>query len=895
MHKGSALDNSPFLSQLVRNHPGWLDELQSSGRLDSPSPPDARRLEEDRRQTGLDSALRRFRNREMLRLIWRDLDRLAPLPETLADLSTLAEICLQACCRVHGEAMEKRFGAPRNANGARQGLVVLGLGKLGGRELNLSSDIDLVFCFPEQGRCDGQRGLDNEQFFTKLARRIINSLANVTGEGFCFRVDTRLRPFGASGPLVSNFDALEQYYQREGRDWERYALIKARPVAGDTGAGDELLQILKPFVYRRYIDFGAIESMREMHASVRQDAQRRDRLDDIKRGPGGIREIEFLVQSFQLLRGGREPLLRTPSLFSAVEALRELKMLSGDVCQELLQAYAFLRLTENRIQALRDQQTHRVPGGEDGLRVAHAMGYADRTGFDRALEATRARVGSLFDQSLPDSRPVIDDKDPWHNLWQSLRNVDRQNEPPPGAAKPLLEFAKRVGRLSLSQRAGQRLDVFVPLLLGKFAARQTGEAVQNRVFDLVSAICRRSAYLSLLVQNPLATERMLDLFTRSRRVAETVTRYPALLDELIDPSLGASPPAREDIEAGIDKIMEVHKDTETTLESLNYLKQAVSLRIAVALLGSSLPAAAAQRALSNLAECLIGAVLQLSRLDMEQRHGSLPGSQLCVVAYGSLGARTPGFDSDLDLIFLYQPGEAQSGGARPLTAERYHTATVRRLLSLLSALTPSGRLYTTDARLRPNGRAGLLLSSIDAFRRYQQEQAWVWELQALTRARPVAGETAIAENFVAVRLETLTQVRDTPRLATDIRDMRARVQEQNAGGDPLKYGPGGMLDIEFVTQLGLLSNAAGGAGLFRSTEISRQLQALSTCGWLAGETCGLLSEAYMRLNQAKLDAVVDDAGVTDVEGLLSAAQAVCDRVLRENAMPEPDPHGGPAH
>ncbi len=880
MHKGSALDNSPFLRHLADHHADWLEELQSSGRLESVSPPDAEWLQAELQRGGLDCALRRFRNREMLRLIWRDLNELAPLWETLGDLSALAEICLQTSCGYHGDAMEKQFGAPRDQAGRRQQLVVLGLGKLGGCELNLSSDIDIIFCFPDHGQCDGQRGLANEQFFTKLSRRIIGSLADVTDDGFCFRVDTRLRPFGASGPLVSSFDALEQYYQREGRDWERYALIKARPVAGDISAGEQLLQLLKPFVYRRYIDFGAIESMREMHASVRQDALRRDRLDDIKRGPGGIREIEFLVQSFQLLRGGREPLLQTPSLLTAIEALRELQILPGDACRDLLQAYEFLRLTENRVQALHDQQTHRVPAGEDGERVANAMGYSERAGFDSALEATRKRVGRLFDQSLPDSRPAADASDPWHNLWQSLRNIGRQDDPPPGVSKPLLDFSRRVGRLSLSQRAAQRLDAFMPLLLGKFAERETAEAVQDRVFDLISGICRRSAYLSLLVQNPLATERMLELFTRSRRVADTVTRYPALLDELIDPSLGALPPSRQDIDAGIAKLMEIHKDTETTLEGLNYNKQAVSLRVAVALLGESLPAADAQRVLSDLAERLIQAVLQLSRLDMQARHGRLANAQLCIVAYGSLGARTLGFDSDLDLIFLYRPGAAVSDGGRPLPAERYHTATVRRLLSLLSAITPSGRLFTSDARLRPNGRAGLLLSDIDAFRQYQQQQAWVWELQALTRARPVAGETEIAEDFASARLEALHKRRDADKLAAEIRRMRARIQEQNPDGDALKYGAGGLLDIEFVTQLGLLTMAAAGTELLVSTEISKQLQALSSCGWLKTDTARRLARAYADLNQAKLTAVLDDAGAAAVEGLLDAARPVCDRILR---------------
>ena len=295
-----ALEYSPFLQRLVSSHPEWLDGLRASGRLDRHDPPASAVLAAEITDHGVDSGLRRFRNREMLRLIWRDLEGLAPVEEILADLSVLAETCLQVAVDHHTSVFQDRFGTPRDLTGMEQKLVVIGLGKLGGYELNLSSDIDIVFCYPQTGVCDGQRGLANEQFFTRLTRAVIGSLSEVTADGFCFRVDTRLRPFGESGPLVSSFSALEQYYQREGRDWERYALIKARPVAGDIEAGRELLDILKPFVYRRYIDFGAIEALRDMHASVREDTMARDRADDIKRGPGGIREIEFLVQAFQL-------------------------------------------------------------------------------------------------------------------------------------------------------------------------------------------------------------------------------------------------------------------------------------------------------------------------------------------------------------------------------------------------------------------------------------------------------------------------------------------------------------------------------------------------------------------------------------------------------------------
>ncbi len=394
---------SPFLDQLIARHPDWLKELTASGRLDCNSPPGADQLATGIEKTGLDSALRQFRNREMMRLIWRDLNELAPVDEILADLSTLADICLQAAVNFHSLVFEEKFGIPRNPDGQPQKLIVIGLGKLGGCELNLSSDVDIIFCYPDRGICDGRRGLDNEQFFTRLARSIIRSLSEITADGFCFRVDTRLRPFGDSGPLVSSFAALEQYYQREGRDWERYALIKARPVAGDIVSGEQLLGILKPFVYRRYIDFGAIEALREMHANVREDALRKDRLDDVKRGPGGIREIEFLVQTFQLLRGGREPDLQTPSIFEAAASLQKLQILSNEAVSELLAAYRFLRKTENRIQALHDQQTHRVPEGEDGLRVARAMGFKDVPDFQVALEQTRNKVQALFEQSLPQS------------------------------------------------------------------------------------------------------------------------------------------------------------------------------------------------------------------------------------------------------------------------------------------------------------------------------------------------------------------------------------------------------------------------------------------------------------------------------------------------------------
>jgi len=871
---------SPFLSRLVERHPDWLEGLIASGRLVKNSPPCADVLNVQIEKLGLDPALRQFRNLEMMRLIWRDLEELAPVDEILADLSTLADVCLQAAVNFHTQVHEEKHGTPRNPEGEPQEIIVIGLGKLGGCELNLSSDIDIIFCYPDQGVCDGRRGLANEQFFTRLARSIIRSLSEITSDGFCFRVDTRLRPFGDSGPLVSSFAALEQYYQREGRDWERYALIKARPVAGDVVSGEQLLGILKPFVYRRYIDFGAIEALRNMHASVREDAMRKARLDDIKRGPGGIREIEFLVQTFQLLRGGREPGLQTPSIFKAAANLSERHMLPVESVTELLAAYRFLRKTENRIQALHDQQTHQVPAGEDGLRVARAMGFENMADFRVALEKTRDKVKTLFERSLPQADEPTDETSRWSLYWQRLRNSSQNGSVDVAGSQPLSGFVKRLSRLSLSQRASQRLDQFMPILLEHFDALSLDDAIVNRVLDLVSAICRRSAYLSLLVQNPGATRSMLDLFAASKRVAEAVTRYPALLDELIDPSLGAHPPTLEDVQAGVQRILDLNVDPETTLQDLNYLKQTTSLRIAVAFLKSTMSAFEAGLALSQLAQSLVQAVLSMSQLEVETRHGRLPGPGLAVISYGSLGACSLSFDSDLDLIFLYRSTTEASDGARPLSAELYHTNIARRMLSLMSAITPSGRLYSIDARLRPNGRAGLLVSSIEAFQRYQAEEAWIWELQALTRARPIAGDPQTANGFAEVRRQVLTMTRDKTLIKTEVRDMRERIRAEHGSANALKHGRGGLLDIEFVLQLGVLLNAREHPKIIESTEAGYQLQALHDCGWIDTNAVRTLDSAYAQMSHARLHAaLVDDSAELENATLLLIAQALCDEIL----------------
>jgi len=834
-----ALACSPFLRDLDRRHPDWLPGLKDAGRLADDTPPAARDLRAAIDRHGLDGGLRRFRNREMLRLTAREITGVAALENTLADLTGLAELCLDAAIRAHEEKLRDRFGTPRDASGVPQSLVVLGLGKLGGEELNLSSDIDIVFTFPSAGACDGRRGLANEQYFTRLARAIIGSLSERTEDGFCFRVDTRLRPFGEAGPLVCSFGALEQYYQREGRDWERYALVKSRTVAGDRAAGAELLERLTPFVYRRYIDFGAVEALRAMLDDIRRDAARRDRAEDVKRGPGGIREVEFLVQCAQLLRGGREPALRTPSLLRALEALGELQLFPAERVRALRGAYHDLRRLENAIQAQHDQQTHRLPAGEDRECVARIMGEQSVAHLEQRLADIRGVITTALDESFPREEAPPETPGNW------TAAVAGREEP------AWRDFRQRLNRMALSGRGRDRLDRFMPRLLDALDGRSLPEAALGDVLTLVLAICRRSAYLSLLVQKPLALERMLDLFAASAWVADTVIRHPALLDELIDPALGEGILEREELSAMAERLGRRRGDEEEALNALNYLKRAQSLRIAVAELNGNLSSTAAERRLTELAEVLLSQCLALAAAMLERRHGRPAGGDLAVVGYGSLGAGDISYGSDLDLVFLYPAESTPSGGPRPLAPETWYTRLVRRLLALVTTVSPSGRLYEVDTRLRPNGRSGLLVSPITAFERYQREDAWVWEWQALTRARPVAGDAELGQRFRHTRDEVLATPRDRAVLRREVAAMRGRMRETAGDRDAFKHGPGGLMDIDFVAQLGVLELGPTCAALRATTGARDQLRRLGALGWLSPGDAGTLVETHVALTRAR--------------------------------------------
>ena len=854
---------SDFAATCLDRHPAWRQGVERAG------PPDAAGLQQAISEHGLDAGLRRFRNRAMLGIIWRDLCGLATLGDTFRDLDALARVCLARTLEEHERRLEEKHGTPRGPQGEPQRMFVIALGKFGGGELNLSSDIDIIFCYPHGGECDGRRALSNDQFFNRQARAVIASLAELTEDGFCFRVDTRLRPFGNAGPLTSSLAALEQYYQREGRDWERYALIKARPVAGDLAAGRQFIEDVRPFVYRRYIDYSAVEALQEMHANVQQDARRKDRLDDIKRGPGGIREIEFLAQCFQILRGGREPSLQTPSLHAALCEIGRLGLLDEAALDEIRADYAFLRFLENRIQALRDQQTHRVPEGADRERVARAMGLDDVPALDAQLRATRHRVSAHFQGIFP-AQPAASPSSEWKERWRQLRlrRQTGENEPQPAGeahgGRALTVFVQRLDRVALSQRADQRLDRFMPGLLERLDQAALGERSANRVFDLVLAICRRSAYLVLLVQHPKALDRLVELFARSDWIADKVIRFPALLDELIDPALGVHIPDVAEFNASVDRILDTAQDTEAVLEALNYLKLATELRVAVGQLQGGLPAETAQQVLSGLADAILRGVLAVAGRDIQRRHGAFDGDEsgtLAIIAYGTLGAGELAYGSDLDIVFLFETHASESNGTRPLSPEQYHARLAQRVLSFLTVMTPSGRLYEVDTRLRPNGRAGSLVSSLRAFAEYQENEAWTWELQALTRARFAVGPQTLESAFEAVRQSVLCRSRDEATLAAELREMRGKMAAEHEGRSdggrrPVKHQAGGLVDIEFIAQLGVLAGAARHPQLTVPTGTAGQIDALASVGWLGSDEALVLRETLLRLQSVKLTAAL---------------------------------------
>ncbi|RZV39190.1 MAG: bifunctional [glutamate--ammonia ligase]-adenylyl-L-tyrosine phosphorylase/[glutamate--ammonia-ligase] adenylyltransferase [Chromatiales bacterium] len=832
------------------------------------------------------SRLRIFRNRFLLQVLWREVFGLASLDETLASLSLLADRLLDAACQYAEGACLPRYGVVRDAAGSQVPLVVLGMGKLGGRELNFSSDIDLIFLYPEAGETDGPRKISAQEYFGRLTRQVIALLDESTVDGFVFRIDTRLRPFGDSGPPVVSFGALESYLLQHGRDWERYAYVKARvvgPMPGDAVVADLHRNLIQPFVYRRYIDFGVFESLREMHAMIAAEVKRHDLQGNVKLGPGGIREAEFVVQSLQLVRGGSEPALQSRELQKVLPLLVSNRGLSEAGAQRLREGYRFMRRLENFIQAIRDRQTHELPTDEtDRARLCLAMGYANWDSLASAIDAHRDAISSQFEEvAFRDSAAETPlhkhveqawkgdaDAAAWRGLFeeQGIRHAQ-------DVASALASFANESATRQIDAASRERLQRFIPLLVSEVAKSDRPLRAMTRTLSVVERILRRSAYLALLNENHAALARLVDLCARSHYISDQIARYPALLDELLDPRLYSEAVTKSELAADLDaRLASAQNDSEASMKVIGQFHRSTMFRIAVADFNGQLPIMKVSDGLTWLAEAVLQAVLRVAWSDLADRHGvpryRVDGVEhevgFGIIAYGKLGGLELSYGSDLDIVFLHNATGAiqTTDGDKPLDSALFFSRLVRRLVHFLTTQTGSGQLYEIDTRLRPDGGKGLLVTSTEAFERYQDENAWTWEHQALLRARAVAGSTVVAAEFERIRRETLIGRVRRDQLRADVVEMRQRMRRELDRSDrerfDLKHGRGGIGDIEFLVQYRVLDQAQRRPAVIEFSDNIRQLDALVAEGCMAADVGRGLQDAYRgyRLRQHHL--VLDD-------------------------------------
>ena len=823
----------------------------------------------------LSRLLRQARRREMVRIAWRDLAGWAALNEVLRDLSALADACVNVALeRLFAWQSREGRGPPEADRDSALPFVVLGMGKLGAHELNFSSDIDLIFAYPDSARPARRDDDSPEEFFTRLGQSLIKSLAETTEDGFVYRVDMRLRPWGDSGPLVLSFGAMEEYYQSHGREWERYAFIKARPIAGDLAAGAELMELLRPFVYRRYVDYGVFEQLRAMKAMIKREVERRGLADNIKLGPGGIREVEFIAQVFQLVRGGREPRLRERRLLRVLRNLVKLQLMPAADSQALGEAYCFLRRVENRLQAWNDEQTHRLPRDPEGrVRLAWAMGFADWDSFHAILTRHRGIVQYQFEQMFAEPRQGAASANGaretrlaavWHG--QLDREASRQGLSEIGFALPeealrlLTQFRDSSLLRMMGSNGRRRLERLMPLLLAAIGEGSQPDETLPRVMHLIEAIAGRSTYLALLIENPMALAQLVRLCSASPWIANELARHPLLLDELLDPRQLYAPLRRVDLESALRQRLESipADDLEQQMDALRQFKQANALRVAAAEVVGAAPLMVVSDYLTDIAETVLNEVLTLAWHDLVARHGypvctsdgksRRPG--FAIIAYGKLGGIELSYGSDLDLVFLHNSsGERQrTNGPRPVENAVFFVRLGQRIIHLLNTLTPAGVLYEVDMRLRPSGASGLLVSSLESFADYQRREAWPWEHQALVRARPVAGDRALAEAFVRIRREILCRERDARELRKAVREMRERMRAElgsrRSDRFDLKQDPGGIADIEFMVQYNVLSGAHQHPELAQYSDNVRLLEGLAGAGLIASADAELLTEAY---------------------------------------------------
>lgn len=886
---------SHFIAMWCSKNPEEFRRLVSSGELyrsykkDEMNERLTRALKDAVNENDLFRVLRRFRNREITRIIWRDFNRESDLEETTFDMTSLAEISIRHALDFLYRSACQISGTPCDLNGKPQKMVVLGMGKLGGWELNISSDIDLIFAYPERGKTNGsQCSLSNEEFFVRLSQRLIKSLDAKTDDGFVFRVDMRLRPYGQSGNLILSFAAIEEYYQTQGRDWERYAMIKARVIAGGTSDGAELMKLLRPFTFRKYVDFSTLESLRKMKILINRETQRKDISKNIKIGFGGIREIEFIAQAFQIIYGGRDVRFQSQALKDILTLIEKELLLPKSEVKKLQKSYKFLRDIEHILQGMQDLQTHMLPNTkEEQLRLAYLMGFINWDEFMLVLDKHRSDVQLIFrsvvanesDSDKNDGKNELMQAD---DIWQCEIDEDVTEKlsclgyKKPKDALILIQALKQDRSiLFMSKDAKNRLDSLMPDLIFACANYENEMLTLVRVLKLIESIARRSAYLVLLKENPSVLNVTLQLCSASPWISEQLSRNPALLDELLDHRTLYTLPNKEQL---IDELRQQllrvsSNDQEGQMEALRYFKLSHSLHVAACEVTGILPLLKVSDYLTSIAEAILTHTVEIAWNEMIEKYGNPSGrtskkSEFLIIGYGKLGSIELGHNSDLDLVFIYDANRNdQTDGDKSIDNETYFIRLGQKIIHILTTRLASGVLYEVDVRLRPSGRSGMLVSSLEAFEKYQLNNAWTWEHQALVRARPIVGTPLLTGKFKSIRSKVLCRNRDQNQLINDVFNMRKKMLEQltiekrtpkkpllktniersstNLPMFDIKYDEGGIIDIEFIVQTKVLSYAHEFIDLTRWSDNIRIINSLESNGIFSFDDAKNLKEAYI--------------------------------------------------
>ncbi len=874
---------SDFISWFAQRWPKKFCDIISSGEYAQSHRYEAFRAELANRIRNVNNIellkkiVREFRNEKMVVIAFREIMGMSKIEESFLHSSLLAEAIVVETLDYLYKLNCQLSGTPYSDDGVQQKLMVIGMGKLGGGELNFSSDIDLMFCYPHRGETrGGRRSLDNQVFFTRLGQQLIQVLEQKTADGFAFRVDMRLRPFGDSGPLVSSFAAIEDYYLKHGRSWERYAMVKGRVLGDVTPEGEEIMEMLRPFVYRRYLDYGAIESLRKMKSMIEAEVRRRHLNGNFKLGQGGIREVEFVAQVFQLMRGGRIKDLQERNLLKVLDSLLSCACIDNNSYRALKDGYIFLRRTENLLQEINDEQTQTVPSKViDQTRLSRVLGFSDYESFLDKLESVMAAVHKEFSVIISKpSEEKEEDNPEFMDLWlahMSLEETKELVEKSFSDLSQLDELAKELKMLkedsrvrTVGPKGREILNRLMPYLFANLASMKVSVVpTLKRLSRLIRCIAQRTTYIQLLAENNGVLEQVIKLCHESELISEQITEHPILLDELLMPNNLYRPidPNEYDHELREFMLRVENDDLEQQMETLRQFKLIQLLRICAADLAGVLPLMKVSDYLTFLAQSILKEVVNVAWKQVTDKYGEPSNARVkgdrgfAVIAYGKLGGIELGYGSDLDLVFLSDgelDGETYGGqGSQQISDRMFYGRLAQRIMHLFSTRLSSGILYEVDARLRPEGEAGPLVCTLSGYENYLENRAWTWEIQALVRARAIEGPDRMIKDFDRIRDRLLRKERDPEKLKTEVAEMRRKMEtnlsKSGTGTIDLKQSAGGMTDIEFMAQYLVLANAFKTPDMVLWTDNVRIFEECVRLN-LISETDGkILKDAYLEI------------------------------------------------